>query len=99
MFRNLNLRDEFKAQSEANPHKYGYPNHEEIAQELGAKQVHYDIVDTWRWGDIVEYVYQRGNQYVQIVYREASGDGECDYDPEFYEVQPVEKTVVVYDKT
>lgn len=74
-----------------------YPNHDEIADEVGATQVHYDVVDTWRWGNIVEYVYNRDDEYVSLVYREASGDGECEYEPDITEVVPVTKTITVYE--
>ena len=73
-----------------------YPNHNESADELGAKQVHYDIVDTTRWGQIVEYVYQREDEYVKVVYESGSGDSDIPYEPEFTAVRPETQTVVSY---
>lgn len=97
MFRNLNLRDEFKAQSEAPANRSEYPNHDEIAHELGAEQVSYEIIDTTRWGHVVEYIYRRRDQYVSVTYTEGSGDSEYEYEPEFHEVIPVEKTITAYE--
>lgn len=87
-------------QKEAGSANFGgydrYADHDEIADELGAKQVHYDIVDQWRWGNIVEYVYEKDGEFVRVTYREASGDGECEYEPDITEVVPVTKTITVY---
>lgn len=70
--------------------------HDEVADELAADQVHYDILDTTRWGEVVEYVYERDGEFVSVVYERASGDGETVYSPTITEVVPVEVTVVQY---
>lgn len=85
------LVDEFREKSGGY-----YPNHDEIADEVGATQVHYDIVDTTRWGQVVEYVYQRGAEYVKVTYEEGSGDSDIDYDADVQQVKPVERVVTDY---
>ena len=75
-----------------------YANHDEIAHEVGAKQVAYDILDTTRWGHVVEYVYQRGDEFVSVTYTSGSGDSEYPYEPDLRAVKPVTKTVVTYEK-
>lgn len=74
----------------------GWPNHDEIADELGAKQVDYDILDTTRWGEIVSYVYKRADEYVRVTYERASGDGDSYYDPRIEVVVPEQKTITTY---
>lgn len=88
----MTLAEEFKSKNEYSD----YPTHDEIAHELGAKQVHYDLVDTTRWGHVVEYVYERDGEYVKVTYTEGSGDSEYEYEPEIQEVFRVTKTVVDY---
>lgn len=89
----MSLVDEFKEKSGGY-----YPNHSEVALETGAKQVHYDIVDSTRWGQVVEYVYERDGEFVKVTYEEGSGDSEIDYDAEVTEVVPVTKTIVTYER-
>jgi hypothetical protein len=90
------LLQEFKDATERWGERTGYPTHDQIADELGAKQVNYDIVDTTRWGQVVEYVYERDGEFVKVTYEEGSGDSDIDYSPEFTDVVPVTKTVVTY---
>lgn len=74
-----------------------YPTHSDIAHEFGAKQVAYEILDTLRWGHLVEYIYQRDDEFVRVIYEEGSGDSEYPYLPSFTAVKPVTKTVTVYE--
>lgn len=75
-----------------------WQTYDETADELGATQVHYDIVDTTRWGQIVDYVFEKNGEFVRVRYTQGSGDSEYPYEPEYAQVKPVEKTVVVYEK-
>jgi hypothetical protein len=73
-----------------------YPNHDEVAHELGAEFVTEEIADTTRWGYISEVIYKRGDDYVRVTYEAGSGDSDIPYEPTFTRVRPVEKTVTVY---
>lgn len=89
----MSLAEEFAAKSG------GYEvNHWDVAKELNAEQVHYDILDTTRWGQIVEYVYMRGLEYARVEYEEAGGEGETEYEPEWTAVRPVTKTIITYQE-
>jgi len=90
----VSLLEEFKSKTT----DYSYPHHWDVAKELGAVQVAYNIEDTTRWGQVVSYVYQRKNEYVKVVYEEGSGDSDIDYDPEIFEVRPYSVTVTEYHK-
>jgi len=93
----LSLAGEFKNGTKRLAEDTDYATHDEIADELGAKQIHYDIIDTVRWGQVVEYVYMKGLEYARVVYTEGSGDSEYDYEPEWTAVRPVTKTVITYE--
>lgn len=78
-------------------------HHADVANHLGAKQVHYDIVDTTRWGQVVEYVYEgKGDnnlwELARVTYEVGAGDSDIDYEPEWQAVRPIVKTTVVYEK-
>ncbi len=92
----MSLAEDFKVASARWAEKTCNISHHDIAEELCAVQVRYDIVDTTRWGHVVEYVYKRANEYVSVIYTEGSGDSEYDYEPEIKEVFRVTKTVMDY---
>jgi hypothetical protein len=92
----MHLAQEFKDATERWGERTGYPTHDEIADELGAEQIHYDVVDTTRWGTVVEYIYKRAEEFVRVEYETGSGDSEIEYYPTFTAVQPVETKVVKY---
>ncbi len=73
-----------------------YASHDETADELGAKQVFYDILDTTRWGFVSQYVYEKDGEFVSVVYEEGSGDSDIDYDPEYSAVEKKEMIVTKY---
>jgi len=90
----LSLAEDF----EANQKLGGYPDHSDIADQLNATEIHYEIVDEIRWGHVVEYVYSSGLEFARVIYRQGSGDSEYDYQPEWTAVRPVLKTIVTYQK-
>lgn len=71
--------------------------HSDLADELGAEQVSFEMGDAWRWGHWEHYVYKRGDEYVRLDIQVASGDSEVDYEHHAAAVAPVEKTVVHYE--
>lgn len=89
----MTLLEEFETKTARD----SYPDHEEIAKEIGATFAHYELEDTTRWGTVESYVYQRGEEFVKVTYENGSGDSDIDYDPEFTAVRPVTKTVTVYE--
>jgi hypothetical protein len=91
----VSLLEEFKIE-EGKHTETSYPTHDETADKLGATQVHYKVVDTTRWGQIVEYVYELDDEYVRVRYEEASGDGETYYEPDIVAVEPQQVTVTKY---
>jgi len=72
--------------------------HDEVADDLGATQVSFEMGDAWRWGHWEHYVYQKGDEFARLDIQAASGDSEIDYEHTAIAVKPVEKTVIVYEK-
>lgn len=70
----------------------------EMAEDVGASLKSEDVVGTWRWGTIHEAILERDNEYVRVGWQQASGDGDCDFEPSFEEVIPVEKVVIEWQK-
>jgi hypothetical protein len=66
------------------------------------KQISYEIIDdSPRWGDVIQAVYQRGDEIVAIedVAPATESQDWGDYgDPTIYEAKPVEVTVTKYEK-
>lgn len=90
----MTLAEEFQ---EKTPDGYdNYPNHDEVAEELGAEFVSEEVADITRWGYISEAIYKRGDDFVKVTYETGSGDSDIPYEPTFTRVRPVEKTVTVY---
>jgi hypothetical protein len=73
-----------------------YPDHEEIANEIGATFLDHSILNSTRWGHVVEYVYMRSLEYARVTYEVASGDGSMEYYPTWTAVRPVPKTIITY---
>ena len=66
------------------------------------RRISYEVIDdSPRWGDVVQAVYQRGDELVAVEdIRPATEMQEWgDYgDPEIYEVKPVEVTITKYER-
>lgn len=72
-----------------------------MEDEMEFNLVQSEVVDTWRWGNHNEDVYEKNGEYYSVSYRDASGDGEIDaYDAmaEFSRVEKKEVTVTKFVK-
>lgn len=80
---------------------YAHPN-EFLEEYLEYTPVQSEVIGTWRWGNIVEDIYQvPDNSLIGVTYHDVSGDGDIDAGgmmADFYTVTAEEVTVIKYVK-
>lgn len=79
--------------------RYAHPT--EVAEfELNLIQLQSEVVDTWRWGSVIETVYTNNHEnYIAVTYLETSGDSEIDAlgrSVTAHDVVPQEVTTIKY---
>ena len=77
---------------------YSLPPHLELGDGFDADYVDRTVVEEKRWGDLVRWVYQRGDEFVAVEDVEPATEmqGWGDYGgPDIYHVRPHTETVVV----
>lgn len=73
-----------------------------VEKDTTTERISYEVVDdSPRWGNLIQAVYQRGDEYVAVQDVEPATEMQHwgDYgDPSIFEVRPVEVTVTKYEK-
>lgn len=76
---------------------YAVPD--DLFEKLGFNLVQGDVVDTWRWGNIIEDVYEKDGEFYGVTYHSTSGDSDIDalgMMATFYRVEKREVSVFKY---
>lgn len=99
----MSLADDIKTFVKANVDEPFIRWWEEIFNRMELEQVQDEIVDQGRWDTVHELVVKRGNEYASIAHAVGSTEYQDNDDPidelsYVYDVRPVEKTVIVYEK-
>lgn len=79
-----------------------YLDDEWVSKGTSTEQVSFEVIDTSpRWGNRIQAVYRRGDEYVAIEDIEPATEMQDwgDYgDPEIYHCRPVEVTITKYER-
>lgn len=93
----MSLLEDLKSLVNTSRNEYAFED--EAEGKFGAVKVKSEHLDSTRWGDIYEDVYERDNEFVAVSYETGSTEyQEMDFEPDLYEVIPVSVTVTKYER-